>query len=154
MAMAMAWSVLQLQLQLHSLCCTVLCSALLPQCRTSKRKWKMENVALCAYLWLLFFGRPQSQIVNAGTGLDWTGDDCRLQVAASLLGPGWWLGDTRTGILFSKRVWGRGQSGIGSTSVCLRWGFDKMIINAFLIIVMVSLGLLEIESHFPLPYFT
>lgn len=92
--------------------CALLSSA--PSMPNEKRKWKMENVALCAYLWLLFFGRPQSQIVNAGTGLDWTGDDCRLQVAASLLGPGWWLGDTRTGILFSKRVWGGGvRVGLG-----------------------------------------
>lgn len=48
------------------------------------------------------------------------------------------LGHSRTGILFRTRDSGLGETGIGSTSVCLRRGFDKMIINAFLIIVMAS----------------
>lgn len=57
----------------------------LSQCRTSKRKWKMENVALCAYLWLLLFGGALSRRLSTP---HWAGDDCRLQVATSVWGGG------------------------------------------------------------------
>lgn len=67
--------------------------------RTSKRKWKMENVALCAYLWLLFFGGALSRRLSTP---HWAGDDCRLQVATSVWG-GVELGHSRTGILFRTR---------------------------------------------------
>lgn len=116
--------------------CALLCS-LNAERRRENGKWRMS-------LYVRIYGSCFSGALSRKLStphwarLDWRWLSTSSSGKSAWAGSGRWLGDTRTGILFSKRVWGRGPSGIGSTSVCLRWGFDKMIINAFLIIVMVS----------------
>lgn len=114
--------------------------------RRENGKWRMS-------LYVRIYGSCFSGALSRRLSTPhWAGDDCRLQVATSVWGAGVELGHSRTGILFRTRDSGLGGTGIGSTSVCLRRGFDKMIINAFLIIVMASRSA-RIESHFQLPYF-
>lgn len=127
--MAMAWSVLRPPVP------SLLLS--LPQCRTANVEEKMENGEcrfMCVFMAPVFRGRPQSQIVNAALGWRWlstsSSDKC--------LGRGWSWVILVPEYCLGLGTLGRGEVGIGSTSVCLRRGFDKMIINAFLIIVMAS----------------